>query len=188
MPGEITRLLAAWRGGDAAAPEELVPLVYAELRRMAQARLRHERPDHTLQATELVHEAFLRLLGSATPHWQDRNHFFAVASQAMRRLLVDHARSKAYAKRGGGAVKVSLDGAAELAAEGSPALLALDEALSRLAAVDPRQHRVVELRYFGGLSVEETASVLGVASATVKRDWRTARAWLYAELKESALP
>lgn len=183
-PEEVTRLLRAWRDGDAAALEALAPLVYAELRRLAEARMRRERPDHTLQATALVHEAFLRLTGSDAPAWEDRTHFFAVAARVMRRLLVDHARARGYAKRGGGVRRVSLDEAVELSEEPGEDLLALDAALTRLAALDPRQHQVVELRFFGGLSVEETAEVLGVSAVTVKRDWRAARAWLYAELAE----
>jgi RNA polymerase sigma factor (TIGR02999 family) len=184
---EITRLLRAWRDGDDGAREELLPLVYSELRRLARARMRRERPDHTFQTTDLVHEACLRLLGSELPDWQDRAHFFAVAARAMRRLLVDHARARGYAKRGGGALRLSLDEvpdlSAPLEANQGAGLADLDEALDRLAALDPRQHQVVELRFFGGLSVEETAAVLGVSAVTVKRDWRTARAWLYAELK-----
>lgn len=182
---EVTRLLAAWKDGDPEALAQLLPLVYSELRRLAEARMRRERPDHTLQATELVHEAWLRLMGGQLPDWRDRTHFFAVAARAMRRLLVDHARSRGYAKRGGGARRISLDAVAELSAEGSQDLIDLDEALDRLAALDSRQHQVVELRFFGGLSVEETAAALGVSEMTVKRDWRTARAWLYAELAEN---
>ncbi len=147
--------------------------------------MRRERPGHTLQATDLVHEACLRLLGAEPPDWRDRAHFFAVAARAMRRFLIDHARARGYAKRGGHARRISLDEVAELSAEQAADLIVLDETLDRLAALDPRQHRVVELRFFGGLSVEETAEVLGVSPITVKRDWRTARAWLYAELRRS---
>jgi len=181
---DITCLLQAWRSGDAAALAALAPLVYGELRRVAEQHMRRERPDHTLQATALVHEAFLRLTGGASPSWQDRTHFFKAAARIMRHVLVDHARARGYAKRGGGGLRISIeDGAAAvLAEERAPDLVALDEALGRLERLDPRQHQVVELRFFGGLSVEETAEVLGVSAITVKRDWRSARAWLFAEL------
>ena len=183
-PEDITGLLQAWRDGDAAALAALTPLVYGELRRVAEQHMRRERPDHTLQATALVHEAFLRLTGGASPAWEDRAHFFKAAARIMRHVLVDHARARGYAKRGGGGLRISIeDGAAAvLAAERAPDLVALDEALERLERLDPRQHQVVELRFFGGLSVEETAEALGVSAITVKRDWRSARAWLFAEL------
>ena len=187
-PQDITGLLRAWRDGDAAALAALTPLVYGELRRVAAQHMRRERPDHTLQATALVHEAFLRLTGGASPAWEDRAHFFKAAARIMRHVLVDHARARGYAKRGGGGLRISIeDGAAAvLAAERAPDLVALDEALDRLERLDPRQHQVVELRFFGGLSVEETAEALGVSAITVKRDWRSARAWLFAELGGSA--
>lgn len=185
-PQEVTRLLQQWRTGDAAALEALTPLVYGELRRLAERQMRCERPDHTLQATALVHEAYLRLAGPASPDWQDRAHFFAVAARLMRRILVDHARARRFAKRGGGAVRVSLDEAAALWEERAGDLVALDEALERLGALDPLGQRIVELRFFGGLSVEESAEALGVSPAAVKRGWRSARAWLHAEL--SAAP
>ena len=183
-PEDITCLLQAWRDGDAAALAALTPLVYGELRRLAEQHMRRERPDHTLQATALVHEAFLRLTGGASIAWENRAHFFKAAARIMRHVLVDHARSRGYAKRGGGGLRISIeDGAAAvLAEERAPDLVALDEALGRLERLDPRQHQVVELRFFGGLSVEETAEVLGVSAITVKRDWRSARAWLFAEL------
>lgn len=181
-PDEVTRLLRAWRSGDAGALDELAPLVYAELHRLAESRIRRERADHTLQATALVHEAYLRLAGTDAPDWQDRAHFFAVAARMMRRILVDHARARGGPRRGGTVRKVSLEEAAVLADDRTADILELDEALGRLAVFDPRQHQVVELRFFGGLSVEETAEVLGLSPITVKRDWRVARAWLYAEL------
>lgn len=184
-PEDITCLLQAWRDGDAAALAVLTPLVYRELRRLAEQNMRRERPDHTLQATALVHEAFLRLTGGSSPAWEDRTHFFATAARIMRHVLVDHARSRGYAKRDGGlriSLENGLEGAAVLVEERAPDLVALDEALDRLARLDPRQHQVVELRFFGGLSVEETAEALGISAITVKRDWRSARAWLHAEL------
>lgn len=186
-PEDITGLLRAWRDGDAEALAALTPLVYSELRRLAEQHMRRERQDHTLQATALVHEAFLRLTGGSAPAWEDRTHFFKAAARIMRHVLVDHARSRGYAKRGGGGRRISLEeGAAVLVEERAPDLVALDEALTRLAHLDSRQHQVVELRFFGGLSVEETAEVLGISAITVKRDWRSARAWLFAELQGTA--
>jgi RNA polymerase sigma factor (TIGR02999 family) len=176
---EITRLLADWSGGDPAALEKLTPLVYAELRRIARRQMRDERPGHTLQATALVNEAFLRLGGGAGADWHDRSHFYAVCAQVMRHVLIDHARAHARDKRGGGAPHVPLDEAAVLAGQGASELVALDEALRGLEEVDAQKARVVELRYFGGLSVEETAEVLGVSPTTVRREWRRAKAWLY---------
>jgi RNA polymerase sigma-70 factor, ECF subfamily len=182
-PGEITMLLGAWASGDAAARERLLPIIYAELKRMARQVFRRERGDHTLQPTAVVHEAYLKLTGGSEASFRDRAHFFAVASQAMRQILVDHARARATAKRGGGATRLELR---EEAAAGAPPsfadVLAIDEALSRLAAQDPRHARLVELRFFGGLTVEETAEVLAVSAITVKRDWRLARAFLSREL------
>jgi RNA polymerase sigma factor (TIGR02999 family) len=180
---EITRLLMDWRGGDRAALDKLMPLVYDELRRLARHYLSQERPGHTLQTTALVNEAYLRLIDQQDSDWQGRAHFFAVAARIMRHLLIDHARSRQYAKRGGGAPQVSLDEAAAVSAERSAELLALDEALGRLAAVDERKVMIVELRYFSGLSVEETAEVMRVSAITVKREWLKAKAWLYRELK-----
>jgi RNA polymerase sigma-70 factor (ECF subfamily) len=177
-PDEVTGLLAAWSNGDEAAYEKLVPLVYAELHRLAHRYMSRERPDHTLQTTALVGEAYLRLVDQKV-HWENRAHFFAIAAELMRRILVDHARKHSYAKRGGNARKVSLNEAVLMARDRSDELVALDEALTRLAEFDQRKSRVVELRFFGGLSVEETAEMLKVSVNTVKRDWSTARAWLY---------
>jgi RNA polymerase sigma factor (TIGR02999 family) len=181
-PGEVTRLLVRWRDGDEAALEQLMPLVYDELRRLAERYMRSERPDHTLQATALVHEAYVRLAGVDVA-WEDRIHFLSLAARMMRRVLVDHAKSGRRKKRGGGAAKVTLDDI-ELA---SPAptsdLLALDDALTRLAAIDERKARAVELHFFGGLTYDETAAALGVSAATVDRDLRMAKAWLYHEVK-----
>jgi RNA polymerase sigma-70 factor, ECF subfamily len=187
---DVTALLRAWGQGEQTALHELLPLVYGELRRQAARRLRAQPPGHTLQATALVHEAYLRLVDrdTAGTDWQDRSHFFAVAARAMRSVLVDHARARRAAKRGGGARALTLetaDASGALADRSSDPGLdveALDEALTRLAALDPRQARVVELRYFGGLSIEETAQALGVSHATVEREWRTARLWLRREL------
>ena len=181
---QITQLLHKWRDGDGAALEELMPLVYTELHRLAHHYMCRERPGHTLQTTALINEAYLRLARTDQPAWQDRAHFFAVAAQIMRHLLVDRARSRRYAKRGGGAHQVTLDEAAAIAPERDPDLLALDESLTKLAAIDERKSRLVELRYFGGLSAEEAAEVLGVSEITVKREWLKAKAWLYRELKQ----
>ncbi len=181
-PGEqLTRLLEAWQQGQRGAADELVTLVYAELRRMAKARLRDERPGHTLQATALVHEAWMRLMNQHGASWQNRAQFFAVAAQAMRRILVDHARKRSAAKRGDGTSSVDIDALAHVLSAPLPddRLLALDAALEELATLDPRQARIVELRFFGGLSVEEAADILGVSPTTVKREWSTARAWLF---------
>jgi len=182
-PGhDVTILLERLRDGDSRALEKLMPVVHAELRRIARAHLRHERPWHTLQATELAHEAYLRLAGHGQHDWRDRVHFFAVASGIMRRILIDHARKRAAARRGGGAPHVPLDEAAALVGDRPEDLVALDDALSRLGVLDPRQERIVELRFFGGLDVAETAAVLGISTRTVKREWSVARAWLRAEL------
>ena len=179
----ITRLLLEWRGGSERALDQLVPLVYDELRRLAARRMRGERADHTWSATDLVHEAYARLV-DADIQWQDRVHFFAVASRLMRRILVDHARASARQKRGGGALRVTLDDSLQAAAGSgdSEALLALDAALERLAEFDRRKAEAVELHYFGGLSYEETAEALGVSPATVDRELRMAKAWLGREL------
>jgi RNA polymerase sigma factor (TIGR02999 family) len=179
---QVTELLVAWRDGQPGALDRLLPLVYGELRRQARAHLRRERPGHTLQPTALVHEAFLRLVGQRGAQWQNRRQFFAVASQAMRRALVDHARARSAAKRGAGLTRVALADAAQAAAPLDVDVLALDQALGRLERLDPRQVRVVELRYFGGLSAEEAAAALDVSLATVNRDWAMARAWLFREL------
>ena len=183
-PGEITELLHRLADGDKTAEERLLPLVYQELRRLAAHMFRCERPNHTLQATALVHEAYLRLAGSAEISWQDRAHFFAVAARTMRRILVDHARGLRAGKRRG--VRVSLESALVFSEEQSSELVALDEAMSRLAEWDPRQCRVVELRFFTGLSEADVASVLGVSVRTVKRDWNMAKAWLYGELARTS--
>jgi RNA polymerase sigma factor (TIGR02999 family) len=177
----VTALLRAWRGGDEEAWGQLVPLVYDELRRVARRQLRRERGEHTLQPTALVHEAFLRLVDQKVT-WQNRAHFFGVAAQLMRRILVDHARQRHAAKRGGGAALVALDSANALAPEREVDLLALDGVLEQLTSLDPQQGRIVELRFFGGLTVEETAEALGISPATVKRDWSLAKAWLYRAL------
>jgi RNA polymerase sigma factor (TIGR02999 family) len=178
----VTQLLRAWSQGDRAALDELLPLVYRELHRQAERFMRAQSPGHTLQVTGLVHEAYLRLVDQEV-QWQGRAHFFGVAGKAMRSILVDHARARGAAKRGGGGPQLTL-GAAGGAAEAEPEVdvLALDEALSRLADLDPEQSRLVELRYFAGLGIEETAEVLGVSPATVKRQWRVVRAWLKREL------
>jgi RNA polymerase sigma factor (TIGR02999 family) len=183
-PQEITKLLSAWGRGERDALDQLTPLVYAELRRIARRQMSRERDGHTLQATALVNEAFIRLSGQEKHSWQDRAHFYAVCAQVMRRVLIDHARAHARDRRGGGTLSVALDEAAVLAGEGAAELVALDEALRALEAVDPRKGRVVALRYFAGLSVEETAEVLGVSPATVGREWRRAKAWLYRAISE----
>ena len=182
---DVTPLLLAWGAGDQSAGERLLPAVYAELRRQAARAMRRESSEHTLQATALVHEAYLRLVDQRRVVWRSRAHFFGVAAQVMRRILVDHARERRAAKRGGGLPPLALgdaDAAAAPAAEQGVDVLALHEALERLAALDPDQARLVELRYFGGLSIEETAEALGVSPATVKREWAIARAWLRREL------
>ena len=181
-PEEITHLLLDWSRGDRAAFDELVPIVYGELRRLARHYMRGERGGHTLQTTALVNEAYLRLVDHENIQWQSRAHFFGVAAQAMRRVLVDHARSRGYAKRGGGAVKVTLEEGALVAPARAEEVMAVDEALARLEALDPRKARVVELRFFAGLSNEEAAEALGVAEVTVRREWRTAKAWLLREI------
>jgi RNA polymerase sigma factor (TIGR02999 family) len=182
-PGAVTKLLRAWSDGDDEALERLTPLVEAELRRLARGYMGRERRGHTLQATALVNEAFLRLTDARRLRWQDRAHFLGISARLMRRVLVDHARSRGYRKRGGAAQRVTLD--ERLLASSDPALdiVALDRALEALAAVDTRKSRVIELRFFGGLSVEETAEVLHVSADTVKRDWRLAKLWLLRELE-----
>ena len=179
---DVTALLRAWQLGDQQALERLAPIVYDELRRIARRHLRHERPDHPLQATALVHEAYLKLVDIRAMDWRDRAHFFAMASRLMRRVLVDAARAGRYQKRGGGAVPVTLSDALLPVVVRDHDLQALDDALETLARVDHRKSRVVELRYFGGLSLEETAAVLQVSSDTVTRDWKFARTWLLREL------
>lgn len=179
---EITQLLVEWSNGDQVALDKLMPLVYGELRQMARRYMSRQAPGHTLQTTALIHEAFLKLINQSEKQWQNRAHFFGVAAQAMRAILVDYARSRQYAKRGGGAQAVELDEAATVSGERAAELVALDDALKALAQVDPRKSRVVEMRYFGGLSVEETAEVLKVSPDTVMRDWRLAKTWLRREL------
>lgn len=181
---QVTQLLVAWSGGDESALDRLIPLVNDELRRLAHRYISGERAGHTLQTTALVNEAYLRLVDSSRVRWQNRAHFFAVSAQLMRRILVDYARARRSQKRGGG-LQVSLDQALPIAPEREPDLMALDDALSALAEMDHRKGRVVELRFFGGLSVEETAEVLEVSPDTVMRDWRLAKAWLLRELSES---
>lgn len=175
-------MLRAWRRGQRDAADELMPLVYDELRAIAARYLRRERPDHTLEPTALVHEVYLRLIDQKAAEWQDRAHFFAIAAKLMRRILVDHARGRLSDKRGRGAARVTITGV-EVAAELTPDLVALDDALRDLAAFDPERATLVELRYFGGLTVEETAEVMGRSTAAVVRQWRTARAWLYDQLR-----
>ncbi len=184
-PSDVTQLLVAWGAGDPTAGERLLPAVYAELRRQAARAMRREGSEHTLQATALVHEAYLRLVDQHHVVWRNRAHFFGVAAQLMRRILVDHARSRHAAKRGGGMQQLALgdaDAAASPAADDGVDVISLHEALERLAALDPAQARLVELRYFGGLNIDETAQALDISPATVKREWATARAWLRREL------
>jgi RNA polymerase sigma factor (TIGR02999 family) len=182
-PGEVTRLLLAWNAGDRAALERLMPLVYAELRELAKRHFRKERPGHTLQPTAVVHEAYFRLIDQTRVTWKNRGHFLAIASQAMRRILIDHARGRGAEKRGGEVEKVTLDVAI---ASPEPArevdILALDEALERLKALDGTQAQIVELRFFGGLTIEETADVMETSPSSIKRDFRSAKAWLFREL------
>jgi RNA polymerase sigma factor (TIGR02999 family) len=181
--GNVTHMLRDWRDGQTQALENLLPFVYAELHRQAANFLRKERPGHTLQTTALINEAYLKLIDCRDVNWQDRAHFFAVAAQAMRRILVDYAKRKHRAKREGDQIKVTLEAAEMIAAKEKPVdLMALDEALNRLSERDEQQARVVELRYFSGLTLEETAEALRVSRATVARDWETARAWLHREL------
>ncbi len=184
-PGEITKLLDSWQRGDQAAREALIPLVYNELRRLARHRLWNQRPDHTLQSAALVNEAYLRLVQHKPPEWQNRAHFYGVAAQMMRNILVDYARNRLAAKRGGEAERLTLKTDLLPARQEEVDLVALDEALNKLASLDQRQSRVIELRFFGGLSIEETAAVMGLSPATVKREWVTARAWLQRELERA---
>ncbi len=186
-PQNVTKLLVDWSHGDQAALKALVPLVYEELRRLARHYLKQERQDHTLSSTALVHEAYLRLVNQKDVTWQGRAHFFGVAAQMMRRILVDHARRRAYAKRGGRAVTLALDDTLATPQRRELDLVALDDALDTLAKLDERQSRMVELRFFGGLSIEETSEVLGVSTPTVKREWASARAWLYREISRGSV-
>lgn len=181
---DITGLLMAWGGGDKAALDRLMPLVYQELRRLARRQMRRERQGDTLQTTALVNEAYLRLVDYQRVQARDRNHFLAIAAQAMRRILIERARSRQSNKRGSNPQRISLDEIAEVADARAADLLALDEALQALSTIDPRKAQLVELRYFGGLTIEETANVLGVSTPTVERDWHTARIWLYREISQ----
>jgi RNA polymerase sigma factor (TIGR02999 family) len=181
-PHDVTQILRAWSDGDRGALDELIPIVYEELRRQAARYLRRERPDHTLQTTALIHEAYVRLVDQKEVRWQNRAHFFGVAAQMMRRILVDHARKDQALKRGGPAAELPLEETAAVSGVPDMNLVALDEALTRLAAMDERKGRVVELKYFGGLTAEEAAEVLGVSEATVRHDWGLAKAWLRREI------
>ncbi|HKP80402.1 MAG TPA: sigma-70 family RNA polymerase sigma factor [Pyrinomonadaceae bacterium] len=185
---QITELLAEWREGNQSALDELYPLVYDELHRLARRYMSRERKDHTLQTTALINEAYVRMVDQKNVNWANRSHFFAISAQIMRRILIDHARRHAYAKRGGGAQQVSLEEVAAIAPDQGRELVRLDEALKTLAERDPRRCQVVELRYFGGLNNEEIAGVLHVSENTVTRDWNMARAWLYQQLTENATP
>jgi RNA polymerase sigma-70 factor, ECF subfamily len=180
---DVSELLSAWSGGDESARERLMPAVYDELRRVARQHMRAERGDHTLQTTALVHEVYLRLVGQHSTDWKTRAQFFAIAATMMRRILVDHARRRAAGKNGGGMIRLPLDEAIVAADSRSGEVLAVDVALDRFAAIDPRAARIVELRYFGGLTVDQAAGILGLSIATVKRDWAAAKAWLARELR-----
>lgn len=188
LPEDVPRLLAEWNDGDRSALDRLLPFVERELHQLAHRYLSRERAGHTLQTTALVNEAYLRLVGQRRTSWQNRAHFFAIAAQIMRRILINHARDRAAEKRGGGARQVSLDEAAVLTDERADELLALDEALDSLAKLDERKGRVVELRYYGGLSVEETAEALGIHPNTVTREWNQAKAFLHRELDKGRAP
>jgi RNA polymerase sigma factor (TIGR02999 family) len=184
---EVTQLLGDWRGGDEGALGKLIPLVQPELHRLAHHYMSRERTGHTLQTTELLDEAYLRLVDNTKPHWQNRTHFIAAAAQLMRRIMVDHARQRQSRKRGGGALQVTLDEAAFVTETRSDQLLALDDALGRLAMLDPRKSQIVELRYFGGLTVEETAEFVKLSLRTVRREWNMAKAWLHRALSGEEL-
>jgi RNA polymerase sigma factor (TIGR02999 family) len=183
---QVTALLLRWSDGDPTAREALIPLVYDELRRLARHCLASQPPDHTLQSTALVHEAYLRLVGRTSVHWENQVHFFAVAAQLMRRILVDHARKQHAAKRGGNCLTLTLDESVGPPKKREVNLIALDDALTDLAALDSRQSQIVELRFFAGLSIEDASRVLGTSPATVKREWATARAWLYEQMNREA--
>lgn len=187
-PNQVTDLLMRWREGDPKALDALMPLVYGELRRIAGHYLRLERPDHTLQSTALVHEAFMRLVGRNPPEWQSRAHFYGVAAKLMRQVLVDHARSHFAEKRGGKSFKLTLQDGMVGSGQRDLDILALDDALNQLAELSPQQSQIVELRFFSGLSIEETSEVMGISPATVKRHWTTARAWLFREMNRSDQP
>jgi RNA polymerase sigma factor (TIGR02999 family) len=181
-PHEVTQLLVAWSNGDQVARDELMSVVYQELHRLAHHYMKQESAGHTLQTSALVNEAFLRLVDQRDVHWRNRAHFFAIAAQMMRRILVDYARNRRYAKRGGGKPEMSLDEALIVSDKRSAEVVALDETLERLAGIDPRKSQIVELRFFGGLSIDETAEVLAVSPGTVMRDWTLAKAWLRREM------
>ncbi len=188
LPQEITQLLFNWSQGDKAALDQLVPLVYPELRRLAKRHMAREDPAHTLQTSALINEAYLKLVDQKSVEWQSRAHFFAVAAQVMRHILVDHARTRNYAKRGGGALKLPLDEAAALTEQRAAQLIALDDALSDLSALDGRKSQIIELRFFGGLSLEETAEVMKISPSTVQREWRAAKAWLHHAMSKTDEP
>lgn len=185
-PHEVTQLLVAWSNGDQAALDRLMPLVDRELHRLAHHYMQRENAGHTLQTTALVNEAYLKLIDQRHVHWKNRAHFFALSATLMRRILVDHARGRQYAKRGGGAQRISFEEALVVSSERGADLVALDEALSKLTAIDARKSKVVELRFFGGLSVEQTAEALDISAVTVMREWSMAKAWLYNSLKDEA--
>ena len=187
-PASVTRLLVDWSNGSESARDELMPLVYEELRRLAGSRLRGERPDHTLQATAIVHEAYLRLVDQTRVEWRNRTHFFAIAARMIRRILVDHARRRQARKRGGDNVRVTLDEELMTPSAREIDLVGLDEAMKALANMDPELAELVELRFFGGLTIQETAEALGSSPATIKREWATARAWLHRRLAASESP
>ena len=182
---EITQLLCNWSQGDKAALDQLMPLVYPELRRLAKRHMAREDPAHTLQTSALINEAYLKLVDQKSVQWQSRAHFFAVAAQVMRHILVDHARTRNYAKRGGGALKLPLDEAAALTEQRATQLVALDDALRDLSALDARKSQIIELRFFGGLSLEETAEVMKISPSTVQREWRAAKAWLHRTMSKA---
>jgi RNA polymerase sigma factor (TIGR02999 family) len=183
-PREITELLLSWSKGSTAALEDLVPLIYPELRRLARRYMQREDPAHTLQTSALINEAYLRLVDQRSIEWQDRAHFFAVAAQVMRHILIDHARRHQAAKRGAGAFHVALDEAETVSENRAAEFVALDDALTKLATIDERKSRIVELRFFGGLTVEDVARLLGLSPITIKREWRSARAWLQREIRQ----
>ena len=185
LPHDVTQLLVAWSNGDEAARDQLIPLVYEELHRLAHRHMHRERPGHTLQTSALVNEAFVRLVDQRSVHWQNRSHFFGIAAQMMRRVLVDYARSRQAEKRGGDAVQVTLHDELIVSDEKNDEVVALDDALTGLASLDQRKCQIVELRFFAGLSIEETAEVLGVSPGTVMREWTLAKAWLRKEIKSS---
>jgi RNA polymerase sigma factor (TIGR02999 family) len=184
MSGDVTQLLVQWRMGDRSALDRLMPLVYQELRAIASRRLRNERPRHTLQSTALVHEAYVRLIDQTRSDWRSRAHFFGVAATIIRNILVDHARARRAAKRGGGS-DIALDDAIEFPRKRDPDLIAIDDALLELSRIDEQQSRIVEMRFFGGLTIEETAEVLRISPSTVKRDWILAKTWIFQELSNS---